>query len=222
LGYCGPPDSEAFREYGRAGVVDPQLTRLARSFAGAWPYLESIASRAGIADPLDHRVVEAYWVGNALLDGAHVTDGGVAHHSFHVLYGYPWAWMLTDERKAGHALSVLDQCRIRWGRITTVDGDRVRVSCRPLTWDGRRLDLGTPVEQQVETSVLRTADLSVGDWVSVHWHWICDRLSVRDVRALRRYTGHHLNLVNRRLCDRTELSGPAGAIIRSADKTPQL
>ena len=36
-------------------------------FAAAWPYLELIAGAHGIDDPLDERVVEAYWVGNELL-----------------------------------------------------------------------------------------------------------------------------------------------------------
>jgi hypothetical protein len=193
-------------------VVDPDLTRLARSFAGAWPYLERIAGRSGIADPLDRRVVEAYWVGNALLDStqvdsAELVGGALAHHSFHVFSVYPWSGMLRDERKAGHALNVLDQCRIRWGRVTAVGGDRVRVRCRPLRWNGHRLDVADPVVQSAETPILRAADFTVGDWVSLHWHWVCDRLTYRQVRALRRYTRHHLDLVNR-----TVLSGPAEAV----------
>ena len=68
LGYCGPADFAAFREYAAAGVVDPGLVQLAQAFAGAWPYLELIAHGCGIGDPLDRRVVEAYWVGNGLLD----------------------------------------------------------------------------------------------------------------------------------------------------------
>jgi hypothetical protein len=209
LGYCGPPDSDAFRDYGRTGVVDGELTRLARSFDGAWPYLELIAGRAGIGDPLDRRVVEAYWVGNRLLDAVAVGDG-VAHHSFHVLCGYPWAGMLTDHRKAGRALTVLDQCRVRWGRVTALRGDEVMVRCRPLTWDGRRLDLGRPVTQVAGTSMISPTELAIGDWVSLHWHWVCDRLSDRQVRALRSYTARHLGLVNGRAvhrADRTELSG---------------
>jgi len=214
LGYCGPPDSAAFREYGRAGVLDPDLTRLARSFSGAWPYLELIAGRAGIADPLDRRVVEAYWVGNPLLAAAEPDgpDGGLAHHSFHVLCVYPWVGLLDDRRKTDHALNVLDQCRIRWGRVTAVRGDRVAVRSRPLAWDGRRLSLGAPVVEAVGTAVDSAAELAVGDWVSLHWHWVCDRLSDRQVRALRRYTRHHLDLVNDRIAvdTRTELSGSRG------------
>src|SRR5580693_7950991 len=76
LGYCGPADFAAFREYAVAGVVDRGLVRLARAFGGAWPYLELIAAGCGIGDPLDRRVVEAYWVGNDLLDKVPVTEIG--------------------------------------------------------------------------------------------------------------------------------------------------
>jgi hypothetical protein len=35
-----------------------------------------------------------------------------------------------------------------------------------------------------------------GDWVSLHWEWICDRLSEAQVGRLRRYTERHLAIVN--------------------------
>jgi hypothetical protein len=221
-------------EYGLAEVVHPDLAALARSFDGAWPYLELIARQAGIADPLDRRVVEAYWVGNGLLGAGSLAllaapaaqrlrrglpfgglaedllRDGAAHHSFHVLCAYPWAGMLPDPRRAGHALGVLDQCRIRWGRVTAVREGGVLVSTRPLTWDGRRLGLGGPVVVPAETSLLGAAELAVGDRVSLHWHWVCDRLSDRQVRALRAYTSRHLDLVNRRL-DRRVGRGAADA-----------
>src|SRR6187399_2463157 len=67
-GYCGPTDTGSFLAYGRTEEIDPGFRQLAQAFSGAWPYLELIAGATGIADPLDHRVVEAYWVGNGLLD----------------------------------------------------------------------------------------------------------------------------------------------------------
>ncbi len=162
LGYCGPDDRfAAFREYAVAGVVDRGLVQLAQAFAGAWPYLELIAAGCGIRDPLDRRVVEAYWVGNDLLDKVPVTEIGnsmadrfrpgsatssrswpracwrrVPHHSFHVFGVYPWVGLLGDDRKAKHALMVLDRCRIRWGRVTAAHGDQAAVDYRPLIWDG--------------------------------------------------------------------------------------
>ena len=38
-----------------------------------------------------------------------------------------------------------------------------------------------------------------GDWVSLHWDWICDRLTQHQLRALRDFTLRHLDLVNHRV-----------------------
>ena len=240
-GYCGPSDTGSFIGYGRTGRIDAGFVQLAQAFTGAWPYLELIAGAAGIRDPLDQRVVEAYWVGNALLDrvGAlalghsmqerfrgttgnrfgslaeGVVAGGVPHHSFHVFCIYPWVGLLGQGRKGDQALTVLDKCRIRWGQVEAVIGTQVTVKCRPLLFDGRRLALGEPVSETAQRSLeLRGSsfgarddrptddldgsqtDLAPGDWVSLHWQWICERLSERQVATLRRYTLHHLTVVN--------------------------
>src|SRR5581483_8202771 len=141
-GYCGPADHAALHGYGMAGVSDPGLVLLARAFAGAWPYLQLIAAANRIADPLDARVVAAYWVGNSLLDNAPMSDfgpfleeafrpragrgwapiagtvvaGAVPHHSFHVFCVYPWTGLLRAGRSEP-SLHVLDRCRIGWGRV---------------------------------------------------------------------------------------------------------
>jgi hypothetical protein len=233
-GYCGPGDWTAFFEYGVAGADDRGLRAMSAQFAGAWPYLELIASTTGLVDPLDRRVVEAYWVGSRRLDSVSVRAvgnsmeerfraltgskfatltesvlaGGVPHHSFAVFCIYPWTGLLSDGRKAKHALTVLDRCRIRWGRVLRVQGDQVLVESSPLTWDGRRLGLGAPETETVVQAldgVSMIAELGAGDWVSLHWEWVCDRLTERQVSYLRAYTERHLRIVN----DGNLHSGPA-------------
>ena len=125
--------------------------------------------------------------------------GGVPHHSFAVFCIYPWTGLLSDGRKAKQALTVLDRCRIRWGQVRAVAGDQVVVECRPLTWDGHRLAIGEPEQETVERSIDGIGmieELQPGDWVSLHWEWVCDRLSERQVRHLRDYTLRHLRIVN--------------------------
>jgi hypothetical protein len=224
LGYCGPSDHQALLEYGASGVNDRGLTELARAFAGAWPYLELIAGATGIADPLDRRVVEAYWIGNALLDrvdmatfgssledrfrnraGRHWTSladgvpaGAVPHHSFHVFGVYPWIGLLRSGR-AREPLEQMERCRIRWGQVESIVAEEVVVRSRPLVWDGRCLGLGEPRLETARRELAGRAflpDLAVGDWVSLHWHWVCDRLDHRQLAALRHYTNHHLALTN--------------------------
>lgn len=225
LGYCGADENRTLLEYGDAGVSDGGLVQLARTFEGAWPYLELIAGANGIDDPLDPRVVEAYWVGSPLLErvdsrtfashlderfrrragrawdvlGSSIPDGGVPHHDFHVFGVYPWVGLLRSG-DATEPLRVLESCRITPGAVVEVAGDEAVVLARPLVWDGRRLRLGAPARRRAAwrrdgLGFLR--GLRPGDLVSVHWDWICDRLDGRRARALARYTDRMLVLANR-------------------------
>jgi hypothetical protein len=234
-GACGPPQFETFFEYGARRVVDGGLRNLARQFSGAWPYLELIAHAAGIEDPLDARVVEAYWVGNRLLDavgprrlGDSMEDrfrrltgrqfaglveaaqvGGMPHHSYHVFCIYPWVGLLGDDRRHDQALSVLDRCRVRYGRVLAVLDEHLLVESQPLLFVGGRLILGAARTETVERTlngVGLVSEFAVGDWVSMHWEWVCDRLSARQLAALRHYTALHLDVVNRRLDHRAAIA----------------
>ncbi|HEX9644053.1 MAG TPA: DUF6390 family protein [Acidimicrobiia bacterium] len=217
LGYCGPPDSAALLEYAAAGVCDGGLVDLAGRFEGAWPYLELIAAANGLDDPLDERVVRAYWVGNDLLRATDpsllmgslserfvrragsswrlvseaVLAGGPAHHNFHVMAVYPWIGLLRAGHSGPEPLHVLDRCRIRWGRVLGVDGPTAVVRSRSLGWDGRVVTLGQPRVEQVVTSAngySLAGELRPDDWVALHWDWVCDRLTGRELAELERAT----------------------------------
>ncbi len=143
-------------------------------------------------------MVEAYWIGSPRLDqisvpaignsmeerfrfksdprfsslAEGVLAGGVPHHSFAVFCIYPWVGLLGDDRRAAQALTVLDRCRIRWGKVIGLYGDQVVVESTPLAWDGHRLDYGLPETETVVRSidgVGMASTISVGDWVSLHW-----------------------------------------------------
>jgi len=51
-------------------------------------------------------------------------------------------------------------------------------------------------------------DIAPGDWVSLHWDWVCDKLTQRQLRSLRMYTLRHLDMVNHRV----EHPGPAAIL----------
>jgi len=234
LGYCGPGDGQDLLEFAHTAtdlggpVTDLDMARRARAFDGAWPYLELIAAGCGISDPLDQRVVEAYWVGNDLLDrvalgqlgdsmaerfrkqvgnkfqflAEGVLAGGVPHHSFHVFGVYPWVGLLGNDRMTKHALTVLDRCRVRWGKVIAAHGDQATVEARPLCWDGRLLSLGEPATETARLALdgtMLAGDIGPGDWVALHWDWVCDKLTDRQLRALRTYTMRHLDMVNHRV-----------------------
>ena len=91
LGYCGGDDPGALLEQTSAGVVDGGLRQALRAFEGAWPYLELIAAANGIDDPLDARVVEAYWLGSPLLERVGTTLlGGSLDERFRHRAGRSW------------------------------------------------------------------------------------------------------------------------------------
>jgi len=223
LGLCGADESRTLLEYGTANESDDGLAELAQAFDGAWPYLVLIAGANGIQDPLDARVVEAYWVGNSLLErvSAHtlarhveerfkgrvgrswarivdaVAAGAVPHHTFHVFAVYPWLGLLRTGDVA-QPLSVLDRCRITPARVEATDGDSVSVLAPALRWDGA-LRLG-PWERRAarfEDGGLRFVMPKPGDWVSLHWDFVCDRLSDAQAAALLRANECAIAAVNR-------------------------
>lgn len=223
LQYCGGPENETLLGYAMEGVVDPGLPPLLRKFTGALPYLQLIARCNGITDPFDARVVEAYWLGNELLEGVEVRQlydalrarfgkqlsprmlelvagkapaGAHPHHSFHVFDVHSRAGEL------GQSLATMDSCRVSWGQVLRVSGAELEVERQPLVLSEGRLALGTARTQ----TALRQVDgkgfvdaAAPGDWVALHWGWVCEVLDERRRAALARWTRHHLALANQTL-----------------------
>ena len=151
-------------------------------------------------------MVQAYWVGNPLarpgvpagalwssLDdrfhrragrlfepmAAAVPAGGVPHHSFHVFAVYPWLGLLRAAWRARRS-----RCSIAAGSAGAAwrrsSGDLVIVRNRVLAFDGSRLVLGDERLEEAHRSldgVGFVTDLAPGDIVSLHWDWVCDRLT---------------------------------------------
>src|SRR3954468_8074564 len=78
LGYCGPDAADELLGEAADGGDLRRIRELATAFEGAYPFLELIAHSNGIADPLDDRVVEAYWLGGELLEGVPVRAFGAS------------------------------------------------------------------------------------------------------------------------------------------------
>ncbi len=221
LRYCGGDDNRTIFEYALEDVREPPLVGMLRKFSGALPYLALIARRNNIPDPFDERVVEAYWIGNELLDqvearelydhlrerygkelsprvmervAAKAPAGARPHHSFHVFD----VWRQT-ERGGNEALATIDSCRISWGTVTAVESGELVVSRSPIVLRQGKLDLAEPRTERVTRMIQGSgfvADAKVGDVISIHWGWACEVLSRSQQEALERYTAHHLRLAN--------------------------
>ena len=224
LSYCGPVgENRTLFEYGIEGVQDGGLPPLLRRFTGALPYLQLIARANDIADPFDVRVVEAYWLGNTLLERVEVRQlydsllarfgkqlqgrtrdlvlskapaGARPHHSFHVLDVH------SRVGEIEHSLHTLEHCRVSWGKVQRVDGAELIVLRSPLILVAGKLAFGAPVEERVvrQFDGHGFADAAhVDDWVSLHWGWVCEVITETQRNNLERYTRHHLALASQTL-----------------------
>jgi len=236
LGLCGPEDWRSLLELGAASggtkakalEIDHGLRDLAAGFEGAYPYLELIASAHGIADPMDPRVVDAYWIGNSLSDGVDpvlmtrsmdtrfrpqlqpgawkwlegkAEAGARPTHAFHVFDIFPRVGLMRGGAVTD-AVGLMDSCRIRWGRVVEISGESLVVNAVPLDLADGKLALGEPKVQTVRRWLDGTgfvSDVDVGDVVSLHWNWACEVLSKSRLDALQRRTLHQLDLANQTL-----------------------
>lgn len=220
LGYCGPADSSLL-----VGTRE-QIESAARQFTGAWPYLEVMSKMTGIADPLDHSLVESYWLGGGIgaqlqpqpfIDEllsiigpqarhywAHLTEDLAAeatpNHSFHVLAIYPWSRLLGHGADT-QPLSVLDECRISWGSVLSTDGVTAVVLSQRLRFQHSVLSLTAPETRRVDIPAQIAGRLSIesGDLVAVHWGRICDRLTPEQVAVLKDSTDRQLHTTSHRI-----------------------
>lgn len=220
LGYCGGPETEELLDYCVAGASDPGIDRLIRQFQAAYPYLQFIARSSGTPDPLDPKVVEAYWLGNGMLQSLEARDfyqyvdeqvghriperlkkyvvgkvpqGARPNHTFHVFDVSMRTGALRED------VETLDNCRISWGVVENVGDGVAGVRHRPLVLSSGKLTLGAPVLVTARRKMLGRGyldDLAPGAVVSMHWNWICDRISPSQARALERETERHLRLAN--------------------------
>jgi len=225
LGYCGPDAADELIGEATVGGDDRALRELAKGFDGAWPYLELIARSTGIGDPLDRRVVEAYWLGSPLLDrvptavfadslearfrprlrpdgwrwlAATPGFGAAPIHAFHVLDVFPRVGLLRSG-STDRALETMDACRVRWGRVLERDGDALVVNVVPLELVNGRLALGAARPERIDgwlDSLGFVAGARPGDVISVHWSFACDRLEPTQLRRLVGWTRRQVEVAN--------------------------
>ena len=227
LGLCGPETGGSLPERIRSRRSDPELRRIAQGFEGAWPYLELIAAENDIADPLDPCVVEAYWLGNALLRevgpkaryddlvgqfkprtagrawpwlAAKAGSNSVVHHSFHVLEILPRIGMIRGGPPPD-LLGALERCLVRPGRIVAVGDDAVDVALSPLELRDGALRFGPPhVQRLTQSAGERFGDMLLpGDHVAVHWDRVCGQLDPAQVEGLLAVTDRNLAVANETL-----------------------
>ncbi|KKQ54619.1 MAG: hypothetical protein US74_C0048G0006 [Parcubacteria group bacterium GW2011_GWA2_38_13] len=224
LHYCGPDANSEIKAYLENNAKDPGLTALLKNFETMYPYLRHIAQVNNIKDPFDEKVVEAYWIGNELLDNIgkkefyhHLIDnlhlkkkigtksfdivtdkiqqGAVPHHSFHVLD----VWKRTGHLERDHTLESMDECRIGWGKVVEVSGPKIVVETEPLIYLNTKLQLGKKIKKTVTRKLESEHDieqLKPGEIITIHWSVPCEVITQKQADTLKKYTIRHIALAN--------------------------
>lgn len=205
--YCGPDKNQELKGYLQTKTSDAGLKVLLNDFSALHPYLQLIAHNNGIADEFDDRVVEAYWLGNEMLDGvsmkgffehikkrlpvkelrwfeAKLQPGAKPNHQFHVFNFIN----RTGHRQISHTVETMDQCRISWGRV--LPGGKV--TTQKLVYRHGRLRLVPAVKEYKNL----TKEFKPSDLVTLHWGWVCEKISPQQVKKLTKYTNLALSLAN--------------------------
>lgn len=224
LHYCGPDVNAELQAEIEAANPNPHLVAILREFKTLFPYLKLIASANNIVDPFDARVVEAYWLGNELLENvgrdrlrqflvddleikkkakprefewleSKIKMGAAPHHSFHVLN----LWRQTSDKVESKKPENLSECCINAGKITSVNGSEIVVITEmPIYFEGK-FELSSPQEKRLTRQLEAEYDieqLKPGQLVSFHWGVPCEGLTKEQVANLRKYTLKNINFAN--------------------------
>ncbi len=224
LGLCGPKeDQEKLRQFIRGELNIPSIVGVLKKFQAAYQYYELIARVNRIsAGPLNKRVVEAYWLGNELLEKITVDDmrklivdrfsgpgllakniaikkavqipeNSKPHHSFHVLV----LGAITGSVDFTGNTKLKDICRVGWGRVNRksqmANGKaKIIVDCQPLVGD-KKIEFGKVIKKELVWDSEILPEAEVGNWVSFHWNHAIQILNEDNVVNLYKYTKNTLD-----------------------------
>jgi len=129
--------------------------------------------------------------------------GAKPFHGFHVFDIYRRDGV-PEKSDWNGAVKNMDMCRVAWGRVESIGPGRENkkkpsfgmalVKYNPLEFDGRKMRLGG---EKTRESFLLDHTIKPGDEVSLHWDYICDRITARQKNNLVYWTNYHLALANK-------------------------
>lgn len=224
LSLCGPDKKADLKFYAENQKTDKGTLEILSQFSTLYPYLQLIAQQNKLADPFDPSIVEAYWLGNHLLHQiplspfvAHLSEstmlkkklkrnhlekilkkltyGGLPHHSFHVLNIYK----RTGHLDIPHTLATMDACLINWGKIKKILPQALVVETAPLIIYNNQLRFGPKKERTIMSQGKKDvlfSHLEIGDFVSYHWGYFCQKLTSLQLNNLIYYTNLSIKLAN--------------------------
>jgi hydrogenase maturation factor len=216
LGYCGKGSFIDILRKNLDGKNTRMLERGLRKFKAQYAYLSLIA-RENKRKPFDKDVVEAFWIGNSLLDNisheelkffiqndlfgpkqssrasklaCSLPNGMLPHHSFNSLY----INFVTDSVE--RSVSNLDSCCITWGKVLSVSGDSVLMMRNSISKAKNGKFVISKKKSRIALSkngIRFIEKVSKGDILSVHWGMAIEKLSKERARKLEKYTKINCN-----------------------------
>lgn len=223
LGFCGPKEKQTNLVLSNflqgKSVKKNEVRDILRQFASAFGYLKLIARKNHIKDPFNLSVVEAYWIGNELLDKvtledlrglvineftkpgllkkedaekkvANLPEGSLAHHSWHVMVLGAISGRIVIKG------DLIDLCRIGWGRVVKVGIGKVFVQYKPLI-GGKQLRFGREIVAEIYWDQRIIPEIESGDLVTFHWKTLCQKISPRQSQNLEKFTQKTLQTLKR-------------------------
>jgi len=219
LEYCGPKEAgKQIKEYILRKDNEKYLKKSLSRFEGMYPYLHAIAKKNN-KNPFDYDVVEAYWIGNSLLDSFNDADikklilslierglpksignklieelpsGFEPHHSFNVFY--VGVGRITGSVET--TLKNMNKCMISCGKVVNLKKNKILIKTKNIIKKNNKYALGKEATKNVSFIPELIKDIKKNDFVAVHWDFVPVKLTLKQVKNLGKYTEKTIEIMN--------------------------
>ena len=219
LEYCGPGEAGTqIKEYILKKDNEKLLKKSLSRFEGMYPYLHTIAKKNN-KNPFDYDVVEAYWIGNSLLDSFKDKDikklilslierglpksignklieelpsGFKPHHSFNVFY--VGVGRITGS--VATTLKNMNKCRISYGRVVGLNGNKILIKTKNIVNKNDKFSFGREETKIVSFIPELIKNIKKNDFVAIHWDFVPVKLTSNQVKNLDKYTEKTIEIMN--------------------------
>ncbi|MEM4663120.1 MAG: DUF6390 family protein [Candidatus Diapherotrites archaeon] len=215
LGYCGKSDFSKlcidFIKNPKDTSIEQIVSHL-KSFKAMYNYMSLIAKHNSL-DVFSPEVIEAYWLGNSLLENVpasavkelikkgfteippeirnkkaeFIKNGPLIQHSFHVLY----VNFLNPRLKPN--IENMNMCLVKYGEVLETKANRIKVKSIKLYYALGELKL---CEKILFLENPFNCTLLPGKLVSTHWGAVIEKISKANVKNIKRALFKNIELTN--------------------------
>ncbi len=131
----------------------------------------------------------------------------IPHHAFHVFN----IFKRTGHDSSFHTIKTMDECRIGWGKIIKIQKSKIKnyneklkinsviIETKTLIIKDDQLALSKSFSRELKVDYkgkIFVNNLNIGDWISFHWGFVCDKLTAKQVANLEFYTQKAIDFYN--------------------------